>query len=1324
MTTFFKSLANRPLPVLATILALTPSLWASATEISSQPLASLPNVTASPNILFVLDSSGSMNWSFMPDDLGDTGHGTTDTPNSTWYGYWSSQCNGVAYDPTHKYTPPKKYNGDDYPNASFTAAWTNGYSQTGSTNLSTRFFYNYTNTSTVTTTPTTTAGTSKRPAMDWTYTASGVITTTDFYQQCASSIPTTTTSHGHVTPVPGTAPGVSVFTQVLTISLTSAAPALDFSNLTTDAQQTNYANWYSYYSHRYLLMRTAMGQAMQSLDEGYRVGFSTIYDTTAQDGTGNFVSINGFDSTQKQNFYASLYAVAPSGGTNLPDALSEAGRYFAHKVSGQSADPMEYACQRNYTLLSTDGYWNSNLNDFQLDGATRVGNQDGAEVPPMSDGATHTTATTTTVYKAPATRNKTVAKQTRTRTWTVTSTTKNFSGNTKYTKTAFTETQTQSPVTPQVGTATYTETKVVTDGVQTSDTCSPGGGACPPASPTVTWVDSTPIVSNSTDDGGVATGTTGTTTQGNGQPANVSSWSTYSPSSPATTFSTPQIGTYTGTPKTTFASTGGSSDTLADVAEYYYKTDLRSNALGNCSSTSSGGMQDVCADIVPTASGDPEKFQHMNTFTVGLGVNGTLPNTSDTLAALTAGSLNWPVPDPNNATGGDARNVDDLWHTALNGRGQYYSALSADALTSAITGFISTVSSVKGAGSGSSTSSLTLVKGDNNQIYTASYVTNEWTGDLIAQTLNGDGTIKATVWSAQTLLDSTNATARTIYFNGGGATPALTPLTYAKLTTAGLNPYFDNLCSKTVVPSQCSGLSPDDKALANNGTNLVNYLRGVRTYENVVTAGTPTTASALYRTRAHVLGDIIDGEPVYVGKPPFSYTDAGYADFVTAQASRTPVVYTAANDGMLHAFSASTKGGGGSELWAYVPTAVLPNLYKLANANYSANHQYYVDGAPVEGDAKLGGAWKTILVGGFNDGGQGYYALDITVPESPKLLWEFTDANMGLSYGNPIITKRQDGTWVVAFASGYNNTSGDGNGHLFVLDAATGSKLLDIPTYTSGTTAAGTKTTPSGLAQINTWIDDSTDNTSLRFYGGDLLGNLWRFDIDNRVAPNQKALLLAQFTVGGVAQPITTLPETVSIKKRAAVIVATGRYLGSGDITDKTQQSLYVVADDLTATGWGNARTNTAFVQQTFSNFDATAKTATLTANNSQVDFTNPAFGGWWLDLPHSGERVFANMALFGTQLTMSTAIPSGDACTVGGASWLYDIDVSTANGVTNLWSSTSLIVGVGEIIDANGNVTDVINSSDGSVGTHDPPTGPPGGSGGAHRTSWRELTN
>jgi type IV pilus assembly protein PilY1 len=1341
MTSLSKAPAERSqvlqlLPIFVAILAMMPAAWAGTTDISNQPLATLPDISASPNLMFILDNSGSMSFEHMPDDM----------DNSSAYGYVSSQCNGTAYDPTVTYKPPKKYDGSSYPDVSFTSAPLDGYSSGGSTlnlgsstatypsmnannypsgaSINNPFYHYYTYNKSK----------GSQSPMGWVYTASGVDTSTTFYKECYSNI--------------GAAPGSNVFTEVVMTS--------------TSAEKQNYANWFSYYRKRYLLMRTAVGLAINGLGSNYNVGFNAI---NGSDGRGNasaadgtyFRDVKPFDasagsSSQKANFYSSLYGIAPSGATPLRGALAKAGQYFANKATNQTYDPMQYACQRNYALLTTDGYWNTDsggVGPYQLDGATLVGNQDGGELKPMYDGATSTTVTTVTTYTAPVTSTS----RTATITWSRTKSSTGSKSGTKYPKTdvvqAFAQTQSQTTTAAgaENGTATKTVTDMVTDGVEVA------GYPKTSAVSYSNWTNTgAPVWTTSSDSGAPTESATATTGCGSTGWTDVSSSTVkvkspidpaqYSPSckgsaaSPTYTYGSPVVGTFTaGTPVVTMSSTGGSADTLADVADYYYKTDLRNGTLGNCSSGSTG--KDVCRDNVPPdeSSGDPEKFQHMNTFTIGLGVNGTLAY--DSKVTPTSGTLvNWPNPcgsTGSSCSGGDATNVDDLWHAALDGRGHFYSALSAAALSAAINGALTTVTATTGSGSAASTSSLELVSGDNNQVYKASYTTGSWTGDVQAYTLNGDGSTILTpaVWSAQSKLDGVTPASRKLYFNNSGT---LTAFTYANLTAASLNSYFDNFCSKSVTPSQCAALNAEsttsDKDLANSGSNLVNYLIGVRSYEAKVTtasSGVSVTNMPLYRARTHLLGDIINGAPVYIGKPPFIYVDAGYADFKTAQASRTPVVYAAANDGMLHAFSAST----GQELWAFIPTAVIPNLYKLANASYATNHAYFVDGAPVMGDVYINGHWRTILVGGLNDGGQSYYALDVTDPSNPPtLLWEFTDPNLGLSYGNPVITKRKDGTWVIAFSSGYNNTSGDGNGHLFVVDAASGTKLLDISTYTTGTTKAGSSSTPSGLGKVNAWVDDPTNNTSLRFYGGDLLGNLWRFDVDNLVLPNQGSQLLASFEAGGVPQPITTRPQTVVVgsTNRPVVVVATGRYLGVDDPANTDQQSVYAVADNLTATGWGDPRSlaNAAvFVKQTI-----TASGSTASVTDLPVDFTKDTIGGWYVDLPHSGERVFTNPTLQFNTLVVATGIPNSDACTTGGSSWLYYFNVKNGGVITSdvpvgsQLASDALAVGINWVKDSSGNVHILVQDSKGNIVSKIPPGGGGGGPLGTFRTSWRELTN
>jgi len=374
------------------------------------------------------------------------------------------------------------------------------------------------------------------------------------------------------------------------------------------------------------------------------------------------------------------------------------------------------------------------------------------------------------------------------------------------------------------------------------------------------------------------------------------------------------------------------------------------------------------------------------------------------------------------------------------------------------------------------------------------------------------------------------------------------------------------------------------------------------------------------------------------------------------------------------------------------------------------------------GDIQVGGVWKTILVGGLNKGGKSYYALDITDPADPKTLWEFTDDDMGLTYGNPIITKRADGTWIVALTSGYNNSSGDGKGHLYILNANTGTVLMDL------VTTAGSAATPSGLSKINAWIDDPADNTAKRFYGGDQLGNLWRFDIDDLVAPNHSAMLLAELKLSATTpQPISTKPVTVEVSGKPVVIVGTGRYMGETDISDTTQQAIYAIKDPLTSTGWGDVRTNANFVTQTLT-LNGTEEAATSAeVSTNPVDWTSKA--GWRLDLPHSRERVFSNMGLQLGTLAIGTAIPSGDACASGGSSWRYYLNVATGSAVSTnpvgvRWSSLALIVGISWVKDTNGNVRIIYQNSDSTISSEVPPTAPTTGAGSIHRTSWRELAD
>jgi type IV pilus assembly protein PilY1 len=375
------------------------------------------------------------------------------------------------------------------------------------------------------------------------------------------------------------------------------------------------------------------------------------------------------------------------------------------------------------------------------------------------------------------------------------------------------------------------------------------------------------------------------------------------------------------------------------------------------------------------------------------------------------------------------------------------------------------------------------------------------------------------------------------------------------------------------------------------------------------------------------------------------------------------------------------------------------------------------------GDVYDGAKWRTIVVGGLGAGGRAYYALDVTDPANPKALWEFTNDDLGLAFGNPIIAKNKAGSWIVAFSSGYNNINpGDGNGYLFVLNAVTGALIDKIPTYTSGTTPAGTEQTPSNLGKISPWVNADTNNTALRFYGGDMLGNVWRFDFDDNIAPSGKeAVLLARaLSPDNRPQPITTRPQLTELPNGGAklVSVGTGRLLGASDVADTTTQSMYVFKDTL-GSGVGVLRNNAGMVQQSL--------TETTVGNRNTRRINSPApvdLGtklGWYVDFTlTAGERVNTDTIQVGNLLSFATNVPSESVCTPGGSSWLYFFDIRDGN-VTDAVYGAVMTAGL-NVVKLQSGLRLIRWSIRGEPDVHSPGTGLGGPSGTLRRVSWREL--
>jgi type IV pilus assembly protein PilY1 len=708
--------------------------------------------------------------------------------------------------------------------------------------------------------------------------------------------------------------------------------------------------------------------------------------------------------------------------------------------------------------------------------------------------------------------------------------------------------------------------------------------------------------------------------------------------------------------------------------------------------------------------------------------------------------------------------IDDLWHAAVNGRGTFFNANNVSTLSNGLKKAFAEAAS-GGSGGAAATGNLAPAAGDN-EIYLATFrlvpETSEASGDVNQYPIDPDTGIVSTTaaWSARTKLDArvSNFTDSRNILMASGPT-SLVQFDKANLTTAIANKWFSPGTDNPSGPlEQYSFYSAAQITNAAKPENMIAYLRGQRGWEdpaNNVLDADPAFGAKLFRGRAHVLGDIVNSSPVYVKKPAFDYQDTGYAAFVSTP--RSGVVYVGANDGMLHAFDSVT----GEEKWAFIPTAVMPYLYKLADKNYVAKHRYYVNGALTIGDVDFstdGTDWRTVLIGGLGLGGRAFFALDITNPDSPSLLWEFSaktsggvcvgttgttcDEDLGYSYGNAQMAKLDGGAWVAFFPSGYNNVAppaspppptsppaltGDGDSRLYVVNLKNGAKLKEIPT------GSGSDPSLNGIAWVNGWTDDGMRNNSVKHvYGGDLSGRVWRFDITG----SGSATLLTKLGYAAFGdQPVTTRPELgdfVGDIAQRVVYVGTGRYLGFSDIDNVDIQSLYAIRDSSASPksnvgGAGLFRSSGAVKL-----FSAGDRTAGLTYNA----VTSNSYG-WYMDFTagdpvtgKKGERITVNPLLYPDQLNLSvvTNLPSGDKCDVGGKSWAYFLNTQPTAAKSAVMADTvqyvgsALAAGSTNLTLESGKRVTVITKSDGSTVTLG--GGTPAYGNKVRRVSWRELRN
>jgi len=710
---------------------------------------------------------------------------------------------------------------------------------------------------------------------------------------------------------------------------------------------------------------------------------------------------------------------------------------------------------------------------------------------------------------------------------------------------------------------------------------------------------------------------------------------------------------------------------IAGLAYYANTEDIRTGATGSLGATTNFvGKQTISTFMVDSQeySSNPLLGQ-MNMLWLAGKYGGFVDDNDDA--------------DPNNGTPGASTTE---WDADADGEpDNYVLATEPDKLVSALTQAFINIEALTSSASSVATNSTRL--DTNSYIFQARFNSATWTGQLLAFGLNSDGSIGAEAWDASTLIPTENSRSIFSYDSTSG--------------------------SSTGIIFEYTNLNAAQQLLMNTdtlGSIRADYIRGDTSNEE--------RNGGAFRDRASLLGDVINSDPWYSGHiEDFGYTQLGgtegtaYTAHLTAKLARTPTVYFSANDGMLHAINATSEPTAASyatrgvELFSYVPDATIASLSTLSDPFYGCEgagcipHRYFVDGAPRGGDAYFDSAWHSVLVGTLGAGGKGIFALDVTTPSSftaSHVLWEISDtqapkladvssfaADLGYTLPQASIVKMQNGSWAAVVANGYESA-----GHsavLFLIDIQTGHILKKIDT---GVGSAGS---PNGLSTPIA-IDEDGDKVTDSIYAGDLLGNLWKFDVSGNISTWKVAYgttpspapLFEAVDGSGTPQPITAKPQVGKHPDGGLMIYfGTGKYYADNDqiVGPSPQiQTFYGIRDQ------GSAVASRSSLQQqeilTEKQFEVTVANVIKTPSNplpsdselidlrvtSDTTVNYPTKKGWFMDLnvptasPHNGngpegERVISAPLLRNGRIIFVTLVPDPNPCNSGGSSWLMELD-------------------------------------------------------------------
>ncbi|NWD09285.1 pilus assembly protein [Pseudomonas gingeri] len=635
------------------------------------------------------------------------------------------------------------------------------------------------------------------------------------------------------------------------------------------------------------------------------------------------------------------------------------------------------------------------------------------------------------------------------------------------------------------------------------------------------------------------------------------------------------------------------------------------------------------------------------------------------------------------------------------GHGTYYQATDGAGLNAALSAALNDITSRAGAGGGGAASSSDFRA--STLYFKSSYDPTDWRGTINAYGFGTDGSTNTNPnWSSDDTIQP-------------GAKNTATFQSWNTLTNAAITLSYLNFS----LPQQVAlGAS---LPLGISGSDLVEWSKG-------------TNKTGL-KNRTVLLGDIVNSRLVYASSTDRTASDmvgdTSYTAFLDGKASSTgmsPRLLVNANDGFFNVIEPNT----GKRLYAYMPSSVLSNLHYVADPAYinGTSHKFLADGQISVVDAKLNNSWKTVAVGGVGAGGKTFYAVqlyDASAGNAINALWEISASltafsDLGYAYAKPEVARYgTNGRWAAFIPNGYGSTSG--MAALYVVDMQDGSLLAKIPVDTSGN---------NGLSSVKLRVN--AQSVVQYAYGGDLKGQMWKFDLTDaspsnwKVAFNKTPLFTAS---GGANQPITAQPVIGNLPGQGKLIYfGTGKLSETADKTTTARQAFYAVLDtDGSSAGY----TESNLVAQTIN--APAAGTSTFTSSQNSVDYATKK--GFYFSLVINnvltGERVlYPALLTFGRLIFTTAIVDTSDPCSSSGSGRLMDVDAVTGamlsypvldtNGDRKINAGDQIVSGM-TFSGGLPNVAGFVRNADGSqviLG----PNGSPTELGGVNnrRIMWRQL--